>query len=381
MSARYRLVFFMQQVLGHVTHSANLESIVRADPEVEPVWVPITYWQVGGVIERLPVVPPHLKGSVRAVKEVWRILLRERADGIVFNTSALATSVTSWIKRVPTAISLDVTPRQFDREAAFFGHRADGDTPLARWKHRVNCRVFDRSALLVPWSSWVRTSLVEEYRVAPAKIEIIPPGVDLAGWDRVEQPRSGLPQVLFVGGDFARKGGDSVVEWFRQRGRGLCELRIVTSDPAATALEAPDIHVHRDLRPNSQALRQLYWRSDLLVLPSRSEPFGIACVEALAASLPTVVTAVGGLTDIVEDGVNGYVIPPGDAQALDAALQALLRSPERRLSMGAAGRRMALERFDAERNGRRFLALIKAAVERARSGSRGLAGEAAAREA
>ena len=367
MTSRYRIAFFMQQVLGHVTHSANFERIVREDPDVDPVWVPVTFWREGGWLERASFVPPNVAGTVRALQDVWGTRLRQRVDGLVFNTPVLATSVTGWMAKVPTAISLDVTPRQFDNEGVFFDHQPDGDGPVARWKHSVNRSVVKRSAVLAPWSSWVQKSLVDDYGAPPEKIDIIPPGVDLAAWQHDSRVHRDLPRLLFVGGDFKRKGGDALVEWFVKRGRGRCELAIVSRDPALAALQAPDIRVERDFGPNSSELRRLYAESDIMVLPSRSEPFGIAAVEALAAGLPAVVTRVGGLTDIVDDGVTGYLISPDDATALDASLERLIASPQLRAGMGQAGRRVAEERFDAEKNGQRMLSLVKGMVDSSRA--------------
>ncbi|MBO0684147.1 MAG: glycosyltransferase, partial [Candidatus Dormibacteraeota bacterium] len=123
---------------------------------------------------------------------------------------------------------------------------------------------------------------------------------------------------------------------------------------------------HTDLSPNSARLRDLYAGSDVFVMPSRSEPFGIAAVEALASGLPVVATAQGGLTDIVEDGVNGRLVRPGDGRDLACALEALLADEAGRRAMGAEGRRLAAERFDAARNGQRLLDLVKQRIDGAR---------------
>jgi glycosyltransferase involved in cell wall biosynthesis len=375
----YRIAFLMQQVLGHVTHSAGLEQAVREDPDIEAVWVPITYWNKGGWIERLPVLPSGVKGVLRAAADVQGVLTKEKVDGIFFNSPGLATSAKRWLRLLPTTISLDITPRQYDREGVYFGHKPDGSGPIASWKHRWNRGIFGRCSAMVPWSNWVRTSLEREYAVDPAAIVVIPPGVDLEAWAPRPVPRHALPQVLFVGGHFHRKGGDLLLEWFRERGRGQCELQLVSPDPATDELEAPDIHVHRGLRPNDPNLHHLYWESDVFVLPSRSEPFGIACIEALAAGLPAVVTDVGGLTDIVDTGLDGHVVAPGDTKALGTALESLLESPQRRRAMGEHGMRVARERFDASRNYRRLLNVVKASVDERRKSHSDLTSEVPAR--
>jgi glycosyltransferase involved in cell wall biosynthesis len=85
----------------------------------------------------------------------------------------------------------------------------------------------------------------------------------------------------------------------------------------------------------------------LAVVPSVwPEAFGLAAAEAMAASLPVIASRVGGLPEVVEDGVTGLLVPPGDPQALARALATLLADPQLRLTMGRAGRARAERLFD-----------------------------------
>ena len=78
--------------------------------------------------------------------------------------------------------------------------------------------------------------------------------------------------------------------------------------------------------------------ADLVVVPSRAEPLGLAAVEALACGVPVVAARVGGLIEVVEDGVNGVLVPPADALALGGAIRELLGSDERRAGPAANAR-------------------------------------------
>lgn len=93
-------------------------------------------------------------------------------------------------------------------------------------------------------------------------------------------------------------------------------------------------------------IAQLLAISDLMVLPSFSEPFGIVIVEAMIAGKPVIVCDSGGPPEIVEDGVTGLVVATQKVGPLADAMAALLGDPERARRMGAAGRARALERFD-----------------------------------
>ncbi|MEW6770825.1 MAG: glycosyltransferase family 4 protein [Bacillota bacterium] len=88
---------------------------------------------------------------------------------------------------------------------------------------------------------------------------------------------------------------------------------------------------------------------DLLVLPSVTEGLGLILLEAMAASLPVVATAVGGVPEVVLDGETGVLVPPRDPAALAGAIAGLLRAPERARRLGAAGRERVARLFTVER--------------------------------
>ena len=85
------------------------------------------------------------------------------------------------------------------------------------------------------------------------------------------------------------------------------------------------------------------------MVSSVTETTNLTVFEAMALGKPVVVTNVGGLPEVVEDGVTGLVVPPRDPEALADAVVVLLGDPELRARMGAAGRERFLERFTVER--------------------------------
>ena len=86
---------------------------------------------------------------------------------------------------------------------------------------------------------------------------------------------------------------------------------------------------------------------DVFVLPSIHEGLAIALIEAMALGKPTVVTRVGGLPEVVKDGQEGFVVPPGRPEALSTAIITLLQDPTLRESFGSAAQRRA-EAFSIE---------------------------------
>jgi glycosyltransferase involved in cell wall biosynthesis len=101
---------------------------------------------------------------------------------------------------------------------------------------------------------------------------------------------------------------------------------------------------------------------DVLLLPSREEPFGRALIEAMALGVPVLATDVGGPPEIIEDGREGYLLPPLRAEAWAAAIRAIAQSPQLGYEMGLAGRRRVEQAFTIERHTAAILAAYRRAV-------------------
>jgi glycosyltransferase involved in cell wall biosynthesis len=167
-------------------------------------------------------------------------------------------------------------------------------------------------------------------------------------------PREARRTVLFLGDLLKRKGVfDLVGAW----------PRVVAEFPGARLVLA-GTGLHEELRERTETLgiaqavelagwveheqkRRLLAEADLFVLPSHIEGAPISLLEAMAAGLPSVVTPVGGVLDVVTDGQEALVVPPGDADALVRAVVRLLGSPREARRLGEAARRRAAD-FDIE---------------------------------
>jgi glycosyltransferase involved in cell wall biosynthesis len=125
-------------------------------------------------------------------------------------------------------------------------------------------------------------------------------------------------------------------------GSGSEEASLVARRDSALAQQFAFLGHVDPIQPLAAAL-------DVLVLPSLSEALGLVLLEAGALGVPVVATAVGGIPEVVEDGVTGILVPPGQPDALADAVTRLLRDPERARAMGEAGRARVEREFTLER--------------------------------
>lgn len=105
---------------------------------------------------------------------------------------------------------------------------------------------------------------------------------------------------------------------------------------------------------------------DVLLLPSWQEPFGRALIEAMALNVPVIATDVGGPAEIVEDGHEGYLVPPRKPEAWAQALRRFAEDPKRGREIGRAGRRRVEREFTLERHVGRMLDVYDQAIGRVR---------------
>jgi D-inositol-3-phosphate glycosyltransferase len=204
--------------------------------------------------------------------------------------------------------------------------------------------------------------LVRLYGARPERIELVPPGVvhaffspgDRAGARAALDLPADRPVLLFVGRIQPLKGLDVAV-------RALAELRdrgavlVAVGGPsgldgeveaAKVRLLAEELGVDDRIRwidPQPHYLLSTFYRAaDVVLVPSRSESFGLVALEAAACGTPVVAAAVGGLRTLVEDGRTGFLVEGRDPHAFAAATDQLLERPELAAAMGADAATRAL---------------------------------------
>jgi glycogen(starch) synthase len=212
--------------------------------------------------------------------------------------------------------------------------------PLNRGIHSIEWWLTYEARRVVTCSAYMRWEVTRLFELPPEKVDVLPNGVDPARWqvapEQVAAARrrwGGEGPLLAYGGRLVHEKGVqdllAAVPRLRRRHPGL-RLVVAGTGPAAGELRdrARALRLGRGVTfagfiPDAE-LAALVAAADCAVVPSRYEPFGMVALEAAAAGTPVAVAEVGGLAEIVTDGVTGVRFAPGDPAALAAAVDRLL---------------------------------------------------------
>jgi len=369
---KYRFLFVAAMILGKNTALQNLRSAISAMPEVEATWVTIGT-KPEDIIARAPLVSRNhslMFGLVARTRV--RALLRagNEYDAAFFNHILPAVFLRHFRRTVPCVDSMDTTPIGLLRHGQpyYTKLRSEGASVVRGFKNRLARSIFTDAAFLLPYSQFTRDSLLHDYQIPDRKIVVVAPGVSLTMWPgRSPDSLAGVSRtapvrVLFVGGDFLRKGGDLLLQVARRDEFRKHEFHFVTSGLPGGRQD--NVVFHDGVTANSGGMLDLYRSADIFAMPTRADfsPTNAIC-EAMAMELPVIATGVGGLDEIVVDGQTGFIVRTNDADDIADRLRSLIDDPGRRLRLGRNARAMVEARFNIETNARVIVDCLKRAAD------------------
>lgn len=186
------------------------------------------------------------------------------------------------------------------------------------------------------FSEHVARSLAQDYGVDPARLALVGAGANV--FPAQAPRRDDGKTVLFVGNQFARKGGFVLLDAFARLRRAFPKARLLVAGPPLPR-RGPVPPGVAFLGPVPlEEMPALFSQSTVFALPTLAEPFGIAFLDAMACGLPCVGTRIEAVPEILRDGETGLLVPAGDPGALAAALERLLADPVTARAMGTRGR-------------------------------------------
>jgi glycosyltransferase involved in cell wall biosynthesis len=274
------------------------------------------------------------------VLELAALMRRERPDIVHANSSKAG------ILGRLAAVLAGVPVRVFTAHGWAFNAASGPASTLYRWADRLMAPL---TSVTICVSEREREAGIAARTCRAGRTVVIPTAVDAGAAPPVRR-EGRAPVVVFVGRLAAPKDPVTLVRALAAVRGSAFTARIVGDGPERPAVEAEiraaSLLEHVELAGERRDVRRLLEDADVFVLSSRSEGAPLSILEAMAAGLPVVATAVGGIPEIVDDGTTGLLVPPGDAAALAAALERLLADAGLRARMGAAGWERVRERFD-----------------------------------
>lgn len=214
-------------------------------------------------------------------------------------------------------------------------------------------RVYHGMSKVLAMSDYLRRSFIDDFGVPEERVAVVGAGINLESIpEALPHKRYDTREILFIGVDFARKGGWELLKAFHAVRQSMPNAILHIVGP--TDLTIPPgleggVTVHGYLgktKPEErERLERLFERSCLFVMPSLYEPFGIAPLEAMSHQLPCLVTDGWALREIVVPGVSGDLVECGSVDDLATKLRSLLNQPDALRRMGEAGRLRVLENY------------------------------------
>jgi len=284
----------------------------------------------------------------RAIVELRRLLLRERID--VLHTHGFKSDVLGYLAAAHLPIELVST---------IHGWTA-GEGLRIRAYEAISRRFLRRFDRIYPLSPELLSGLARQ-SFDLRKLHLIPNGVDLDNFEFRSNPRrpDDALSLLFVGRLCRPKGTFELLNAYARAGLPTgTQLRIVGDGPARSELEA----LSRSLGITDRvefigavaSIGPILEQSHALVLPSYSEGVPRAVMEAFAAGVPVIGTAIPGIEQLVHDGTTGLLVPVADVPSLQRALERLAGDPRLAERMAGNARRLVVEKFSARRMAREF---------------------------
>ncbi len=254
-----------------------------------------------------------------------------------------------------------------------------GGYALSSWSEGVGLRGAQR---IIAVSRGMRADIREAYPdIDPARVEVVYNGVDTSTYQ--PDPATGIieslgialdrPYVVFLG-RVTRQKGLSVLLQAAAAFRPEAQLVLLAGPAETPELGAEIDALMATLRDDRSGV---FWVPEMLprasviqvlshaaafVCPSVYEPLGIVNLEAMACATPVVASAVGGIPEVVDDGVTGFLVPPSEPKALADAVNRLLDDPGLAAEMGRAGRRRAAAEFSWQAIARQTVALYESVI-------------------
>ncbi len=211
---------------------------------------------------------------------------------------------------------------------------------------------------IVVASSFTKQSLIDN-GIAANKITVIPYGVDLVNFSvKKEKVYDGKIKFIFASLMNPRKGFMNLLDVFEILNQSKASLTLLgTMEPEAVAVLKDKKNINYAGRVSHNELPGIFNEHDVFVFPSYFEGFGLVILEAMACGLPVIATKSSGAPDVIENGVDGFIIEAGNEKQLKEAMEFFMSHPDKMEEMAKAARKKA-EQYTWDTYGNKWVDFI-----------------------
>lgn len=253
----------------------------------------------------------------------------------------------------------------------FYRYDSTDNFPLRRWIYRWIERLHLSFADAIVVTSQYSRREALSLGIDDAKLQVFHPGLDRESFRYLSpsEQSDGEKKILCIGNFIPRKGIQYLIDAFAQIQREDFKLHLVGNakdggiyyqqllrQVQRLGLEA-DVYFHRGI--DKATIHYLYSTSEIFVLPSLKETFGMVLIEAMYYRLPIITTNTSAMPDLVSNGDNGLLVPPKDSTAMACALSALISDPMLRWRLGEVGHQRVKDAYHWDHTSARFLSLVQ----------------------
>jgi len=385
LAAPDKIGFLFHMGHGHYAQFLNFKECCPPEELARTEWIPLTGDSSGDFLAKLPGMPQSISYGRHQFWYAQQGIQRHKEwDALFF--AAMQVRFLPLLQRYRSYLYTDFSPSCKRELAPWYDSAFRAPKPIQKLKEATHGRLHRACRGIFSMSQWSADGIIKDYSVEPERMHVVLPGANLNHWPYVDRTdrTSGPVRILFVGGEFPRKGGSLLLDWAERTSAHNWEIDLVTWDnhlpewiqkivgkvglgkqsTVSLAPRLPSVRVHCGLKANTPELMRLYEQADIFCLPTEADASSIAGLEAMASGLPALVGAVGGIPELIEDGITGYLLPRGEPKTLADRLEILISDAPLRHRVGLAARKSCEDFFNVPRQMREMFRIMNADADR-----------------
>lgn len=239
---------------------------------------------------------------------------------------------------------------------------ASSPSELETWIE-LEKELYENARFIFAASENTRNSFINDYGIDARKVIKVSYGNTLEATTKFSRDLDNKI-LLFVGKDFERKGGYTLLESFQKVKQVIKDARLIVlgADKDFLNTRQPGVEILGYIK-NINDVKSLYEQASVFVMPSLCEPFGLVFLEAMEYKLPCIGSTVDAIPEIIEEGKTGFLVPPGEATFLAEKIIKLLTDKNLSMQMGMAGYNLLKQKFNWDILGEKMDKCLKECVD------------------